>query len=115
MALFYVVNLLLIAASACDLFSDPDPLTKIEQLVASGSDLDFECLHIAVKSNQLELAKSMVELFFVKGEEKRAKQAESTLRNAIEQVRHEQDQLVSIFEELAPRSIPTLSPAFRWA
>lgn len=30
-------------------------------------------------------------------------------------MRHEQDSLVNIFNELVPKSIPVLSPAFRWA
>ena len=52
---------------------------------------------------------------FAKGSEKRLIQAENTIRNAIAQVRHDQDSLLNIFNELSPKTIPVLSPAFRWA
>ena len=52
---------------------------------------------------------------FSQGSEKRVKQAESTIRNSIAQVRHEQDNLLNIFNEVNLKSIPVISPAFRWA
>ena len=44
----------------------------------------------------------------------RASQAESTARNAVDQVRNRQNDFLAKFEQI-PKSIPVISPAFRWA
>jgi hypothetical protein len=57
----------------------------------------------------------MIEGFFAKGDVKQAKTAETTLRNAIGQVRNDQDRVLKRFNELAPKHVPVLMPATRWA
>ena len=69
---------------------------------------------MAVDRNQFEIAAQMIQ-HFAQGSEKRVAQAESTIRNSIAQVRHEQDSLLNIFNEVNSKSIPVISPAFRWA
>jgi len=41
-------------------------------------------------------------------------EAESTARNAIDQVRNRQNDLLAKFEQI-PKSVPVISPAFQWA
>jgi hypothetical protein len=68
-----------------------------------------------VKTNQFKIAVQMVEDYFTKGDLKKAKMAETTLKNAIEQVRHDQDRVLSRFTELGPKHVPVLTPATKWA
>lgn len=71
-------------------------------------------MNIAVNRNQFEIAAQIIQ-HFARGSEKRLRQAENTIRNSIAQIRHEQDSLLNIFNEIAPKSVPVISPAFRWA
>ena len=66
-----------------------------------------------MKRNYFDIASFMVESYFSK-DQKLASQAEITARQAIEQVRDQQNQLIDQFEAI-PKNIPIISPAFRWA
>ena len=43
-----------------------------------------------------------------------ALEAESTARNAVDEVRNRQNDFLARFEKI-PKSIPVISPAFKWA
>ena len=92
------------------------PWTRVLIWILSNHSVsnNCRCLNMAVNRNQLEIAAQMIQ-HFAKGSEKRLTQAENTIRNSIAQVRHDQDSLLNIFNELTPKSIPVISPAFRWA
>jgi hypothetical protein len=74
---------------------------------------DMECIHKALKHNYFDATEVMISEYFAL-EPQRASQAESTARNAIEQIRNRQNGLLDRFEQI-PKNIPTLTPAFQWA
>ena len=67
-----------------------------------------------MKRNYFDVSSYLITEYFSK-EPKRASQAESTVRNTIQQVRNQQNKMVDLFEHLVIKEIPTISPAFRWA
>jgi len=66
-----------------------------------------------VKRNYFEATEIMVSEYFSK-EPQRASQAESTARNAVDEVRNRQNDFLARFEKI-PKQIPVISPAFNWA
>ena len=68
---------------------------------------------MAVKHNQFAALELMVDGYFGK-DPTRSTQAEITVRQAIDQVRGQQNSLMEKFEAI-PKEIPIISPATQWA
>eukprot|EP00347_Sterkiella_histriomuscorum_P021293 403334511 len=98
--------------------NDQEALKLAQEYIQNAEDpsllvIDEECLNIGMRRNFFETSQYLINEYFIL-DGKRSAKAESTVRNAVEQVKNKQNEVLLALEK-TPKGISVIAPAFQWA